>query len=56
MGGISVGIPSRNKETKNLEFWGALSKENNGGFSTIKTDVDPDVFKNSIGAKIKVFQ
>ena len=53
MGGVSVGSPARNKQNHNLKFWGALSMENHGGFATIRTDVKPDVFQNSVGIRIK---
>ena len=53
MGGVSHGSPARNKVTKDLKFWGQLSLENNGGFSTIRTDVG-DALDNSCGLKVHV--
>ena len=54
MGGISHGSPARNKATGNLKFWGSLSMENNGGFATIRTEVDAGAFTGAKGVHIKV--
>ena len=54
MGGISHGSPARNKVTGNLKFWGSLSMENNGGFSTIRTEVAAGSFAGAKGVHVKV--
>lgn len=53
MGGVSHGSPARNKETHDLKFWGQLSLENNGGFSTIRTDVG-DALDGACGLHVHV--
>ena len=53
MGGLSHGSPARNKETHDLKFWGQLSLENNGGFSTIRNDVG-DALEGACGLNVHV--